>query len=863
MTRLVAFLVGWCLLVTLVHGEEKPKLSAEDQKYLSGLLGQVVFDPLVDGKQAQRITFPRIFRSAWGSSGEGTAEGWLVPTKPGRVYLLDGESIAAPPQEKITHVDYLSVCKTHFLPEPKPDPNRSETRRFGFGAMRRTAAGLADEDLAHAVWLHRLGQDELAAEALRRAREDARADPRELLLESLAWHYFAGLVHAYMVRADEEALQSGEVYLRRYAPTKEEKEQQTPEKKQARGRDYPQAQEIVAELKRRQEKGTFGKEPGEGVPPGFNDWDVQKRIAYWIDQLEEVDARQWGQPGGVDLAGDARVQALIAIGEPAVPALIDTLEKDKRLTRSMHFWRDFARSRTVLSVREAALTAVMSIIRVRVFAPASTGDNFTARGEDQAQEVVAQLRKYWEENGKIPFAERMMKVLTNPKSSLEANLEAARNIATAGETHPLGTTIEAGLPGSKVDVEVKKSLEKFTNPTPAEAIIKIMDRVAKDHQYDAEDRFLAALVRLQDQRVAAELVKRSELGTDLSARRKYAIASHELGASGPLTKLASEFAADKIKLPLSDGTGRLSENPASRELLTLVCAFIELKSPEAERALAAVANPQHSAHKLLGQALLERHHFEYRGLFGHPYFIPILRRMLDDATDLQGTYKVERDSLLVQSPRSMSSSSLPDFLKNIDKRKPEAKLRAHDQAADQLRNQVLGLPLYHPLLKDADERLVRLKAGLDRYGRRVRPIEAWEAEAIGASFWERNYIIDIPRLDRAATAEDVAAGRAIFHLEGRGKPAKVDLPKAGTPFPVPGHDDQSPFLILVQAEELPGGEVIYGAISADGPLRIAAKDLLSVKTPDQFVTDRKTQREGEARLREQLQPKLPQQQEED
>jgi hypothetical protein len=54
----------------------------------------------------------------------------------------------------------------HFAPEPKLDPNekdKAETRRFGFGAIRRTTAGLADEDLANAAWLHRLGQNELAA----------------------------------------------------------------------------------------------------------------------------------------------------------------------------------------------------------------------------------------------------------------------------------------------------------------------------------------------------------------------------------------------------------------------------------------------------------------------------------------------------------------------------------------------------------------------------------------------------------------------------------------------------------------------------------------------------------------------------
>src|SRR5262249_57686082 len=113
--------------------------------------------------------------------------------------------------------------------------------------------------------------------------------------------------------------------------------------------------------------------------------------------------------------------------------LIDAVDKDNRLTRSVHFWRDFARSRTVLGVREAALTAVMSILRVRVFEPAATGDNFTSRGKEGAQSVAERLRAYWKEYGGLPFDERMMKVLTDPKGNPESWREAAANLASLGQ----------------------------------------------------------------------------------------------------------------------------------------------------------------------------------------------------------------------------------------------------------------------------------------------------------------------------------------------------------------------------------------------------------------------------------------------
>jgi len=131
-----------------------------------------------------------------------------------------------------------------------------------------------------------------------------------------------------MVRADEEALAYGERLLSLYPEQLKD--------------EFRNATQIVSELKRRQQKGTFGKSPSEDLPEGYVAWDLKRKTAYLIDALDEVDARQFGQPGGVDLASDRRVQELIRLGDVAVPDLIDAVEKDERLTRSVHFWRDFA-----------------------------------------------------------------------------------------------------------------------------------------------------------------------------------------------------------------------------------------------------------------------------------------------------------------------------------------------------------------------------------------------------------------------------------------------------------------------------------------------------------------------------------------
>src|SRR5262249_13151158 len=155
-------------------------------------------------------------------------------------------------------LDFVADCRQRYAGGKEP-----AARRDTFERMRRSALGQTDEsDLALAAWLHRLGQDKLAAQALARAR--TAENPVARLREELAWGAFAGLVHAYVVRADAEALAHGERLLRLYPA-------------EAAGKRYKQARAVVAELKRRRQKGTFGKAP-PALPKDLPRWDVKKRV---------------------------------------------------------------------------------------------------------------------------------------------------------------------------------------------------------------------------------------------------------------------------------------------------------------------------------------------------------------------------------------------------------------------------------------------------------------------------------------------------------------------------------------------------------------------------------------------------------
>jgi hypothetical protein len=634
------------------------------------------------------------------------------------------------------------------------------------------------------------------------------------------------MVHAYMVRADAEAVVYGERLLRLYPEA---------------AKEYDQTHTILEELKRRKAKGTFGRATPTKLADGFDTWEVWKKLAYLIEALEEVDARQEGQPGGVNLAEDFRVQALIRIGDAAVPALIDVIDKDARLTRAVHFWRDFARQRTVLGVREAALTAVMSILRVRIFEPIATGDNFTARGEEGGKQIAEKLRAYWKEYGRLPFDERMMKVLTNPKATPEALREAAYNLARLGEDRTLATTAIAVRIGGNPPPGPNPAVLKFKSPTAAEAILAAMDRdlaafdaAPRDSLYEfnrthIEDAYLFPLMEVGDRRLLPVLVERSRSAQSVRMRRKWAFVCHCLGNSGPLKAFAAVFRDGKIKLPANDERDtRDQDQPGTVELREIVYYLAGSETPAGDLALRALAEPSHPYHALATERILaestEKYGESSRWL-AHPYCLLILRRALDDTRPTGVTYRVEGEWLKHFERNGEGSTSVPDLLADPAVRKPKAAERTCDVAGAQLHELVAGLPAYHPLRKDGEERLKTVAATLDRFRDRFRALNSWESDVLEYHSWRPRYIPDIVPLTAPATADDVAKGRAVFHLGGNGKRAELKLPTAAV-FKRNEKDQYPPLMLVIQAEVVPGNQLTYGVISSEGIQVIPGNELV-------------------------------------
>jgi hypothetical protein len=154
---------------------------------------------------------------------------------------------------------------------------------------------------------------------------------------------------------------------------------------------------------------------------------------------------------------------------------------------------------------------------------------------------------------------------------------------------------------------------------------------------------------------------------------------------------------------------------------------------------------------------------------------------------------------------------------------------------------VLGLPVYHPLFKDADKRLDTLKVAFDRFAGKYRRPTGFERHCLDLSPFSPTFVPDIKPLGRAATADDVKAGLAVFHLDGKGKPADLKLP-AVAGLKKEEKNERAGKVVIVQAEVSPDGAVTYGILSSDGIRTVAASELTEIKTLDQL---RKEQEEAE------------------
>jgi hypothetical protein len=306
-------------------------------------------------------------------------------------------------------------------------------RRFLYaGAMSESLSAFAtNAGTSRVLLLLRSGQTQLAVEHFRALTQSApesgmrraglsrgtNSDPYLEFATDWAWALFDRAVGAHL-RGDESLALASVRVLAEVQPEIEaeaarcgfQRQRYYEAARQNQEKPYldflDQLPAWLADLERRERE-------GERVPAlmrGLTNFATPaERIAALIRDLDLVAARQMGQPGGVMLAQDPVVAALVQEGDAAVPALIDCLATDQRLTRSVSFGRDFMRQRHLIPVSNAARAALQAILQT---------DFPTA----------AAWRAYWKKFHALRIEERWFTILQDDTVGMGQWLEIANHL---------------------------------------------------------------------------------------------------------------------------------------------------------------------------------------------------------------------------------------------------------------------------------------------------------------------------------------------------------------------------------------------------------------------------------------------------
>jgi hypothetical protein len=386
--------------------------------------------------------------SCWsGDAGMFKTHGWVLPSKDGEkqrfavcwnglVYPLVSLGEKADCRKD---VQALLKVDREYVDKQAAEHKAWEKPWFSKPDIRYDHALSENESASHrsmtrvkVVLLLRLGYGDLAEKLWSQwfaAREnEASLDPYPDLAADWVWALFDRTVCAHM-RGDDNLTLVGA----RALTAIEKSVKAAAEKRDFRGTNLRKESfldflkplpDLLADQERRAKEPKYERVLEAGVEK-FPD--KGKRIAAIIRDLEEASARQDGQPGGVTLEWDPIVKALIGEGEDAVEPLLECLENDNRLTRSVRFHRDFFTHREIMPVSSAVFAALSGILGTREF-----GERLDTR-----REAAARIRAYWKKFKGVPVEERWCRVLADDTASQEQWLEAAASIV-----RPTDVTVE-------------------------------------------------------------------------------------------------------------------------------------------------------------------------------------------------------------------------------------------------------------------------------------------------------------------------------------------------------------------------------------------------------------------------------------
>jgi len=514
------------------------------------------------------------------------------------------------------------------------------------------------------------------------------------------------------------------------------------------------------------------------IPPAGGP-DNEARIAALIRDLDQIRVIQWGQPGGVNLGEAATVQALITEGDAAVEPLITTLRTDHRLTRSVSFHRDFHRSRTILTVNDAAYSALAGILHTSTFVGGTTSDNLSARGQKTRDQVADQIQAYWNRYKGFPLVERWYQVLANDQGPAAGWVEAARNIVQAENVRivpgssAFTSTVTTELPPRERTRLRGEALRVGHEPTVSALMARRAESLGRNGQVNPAIA-LAGSLRVWDRPAALPTLQ----GVSRLIRTQYVDGKDDPAwAKQNLVMALALFTVDRVAL--GDPTAAREyvdlirttrpETFETQPLDTLAPFFRLPDDPTLRAAADALFNDPDSPWANLFQPGRRFSFQEHLNLLHSPLIrVAGWRRAIEaalgDRTEI-GTVRLIPDQQVSIEFKSGGGMGMLNGLTDplaLAQQAPTP-FRVADQVTSEL-VKLDGCPDFQPFWPEArrDAAITAIRVYLTRFGPRfvpdkppgVRPVDpnqtAWLA---------------FPPLDHPASAAEVADDRAIFTLE--------------------------------------------------------------------------------------------------
>lgn len=503
-------------------------------------------------------------------------------------------------------------------------------------------------------------------------------------------------------------------------------------------------------------------------PPGA---DKQARIAALIAELDQISSWRGESP---------IVKALVAEGEAAVGPLIEAAEHDTRLTRSISPGMRISRDHRIQRVREFESRALDDILKTSSFGPGG-------------------VRAYWEKNRGVPPAERWYRTLADDRASPREWLDAAGAIVRSEDVQVVSTsdafrtTVTRPLPPGVRPKRDGESLRDRKNPSVAELMARRVNDIdpggpvggnGPAEQKVGSANQMAAMLAEWDGTAALPVLR--------ARMERSALVGHEgreAGGKIPFRGMPDAIASLtglRVQLgdrdALRDYAGWIRTADPGRFDHVSIAMFEPLCThPDHADILAAAAalfedpkspwNPSVRPQELAAdrRVLLD---LLPSPLLGLASFRTLVIRALGDRTQV-GTAEVDAEGrILVFHGRSgrISNGNAPRHDGPFRPGPSAMPLRVADVICERLQR-LDGMPWFqsHWPLARRDQALAACVAYLKHYGDRFRESEASRAiRAKSGLLWDDGAVLAFDPLDHPATAADVAAGRAIFSLEGSG-----------------------------------------------------------------------------------------------